>query len=115
MDIGNAVLLGAMVLGLVALMKKLIYGTKEERIVVGVVFIAALISVFLLRQSVWASEQIVDGHKLSELDAWSCVVVVVMIASLASSGWEGLTALKNIGQNQVKAPNLSGIDGPKVK
>lgn len=115
MDLANAAILGAVVLGLVAYAKKLIFGTNQERIVVFSSFVIAVISVFLVRQSVWAKEQIIGGQSLKNLDVWSCFVIVVFVIGIASTAWEVLGAVKNIGQNQVKAPNLSGIDGPKVK
>lgn len=115
MDFANAALLVAMVFGLAAQAKKLIYGTNPERVVIGAVYGVALVSVFLLRQSVWAKEQVVGGHALAGLDVWSCLVIVVFISAVASAGWEALGAVKNIGTNQPRPPNTSGIGGPKAK
>lgn len=115
MNFANAALLIAMVFGLTALVKKLIYGTQAERVVIGVVFGVALVCVFLMRQSVWAKEQVIGDHPLDKLDWASCLVIVVFLAGVAAAGWEALGAVKNIGQNQPQPPNTSGIGGVKAK
>lgn len=114
-QLASAVVLGLVVLGLVSEAKKLIYGTKHEKVVVVLAFVISTIAVFLVGASVWAHKQVLLGEHLDTLDVASKFVVVVVVWGIAGVSWEGLGALKNIGQNQPQYPSSTGIGGPLSK
>ncbi len=100
MDFGNAALLIFVLLGLVAELKSLVWGTNKERATIGIVNAAAIVTVFLVAESAWGNEQIIGGQQLGLLGWASRLLVAVVIGGGASGLWQGFDTIKNVGQNQ---------------
>lgn len=108
MDLTRAVILLAVVGGIVELVKALLGDrAKNPRVLVGVVIVASFGATFLLRYSVWAHDQVVNGKALDTLNTGSLIVVAIMVAAAESVVFLGgkavLGAVANIGQNQPTA------------
>lgn len=99
MDVGSAAVLGAVVLGLVSLARSLILGTNQDRVVAVVALVVSVVAVILVAASDFAGEQIVLDRPLSSLNGASQLVVALLLAGVASAGWQGLKAVSNIGEN----------------
>jgi len=99
-DIGSAVVLGLVLTGLVTLARTFVEGPNKSRIVAGLCLVLSVIAVLLVSASDFASEQVVLERSLDSLNVFSQLVVAVLLAGVASGIWEGLTAIKNIGENQ---------------
>lgn len=99
-DFGNAALLIASVLGLVALVKALM--DPASRIAVAIVVLASFLATFVLSGTVWAHEQVIGGQALDKLGTDDKIVVAFFLAGAASGLWEGLRAVKNIGETVTK-------------
>jgi drug/metabolite transporter (DMT)-like permease len=100
MDIGSAVVLGLVIAGLVALARTLVEGTNPERITVLICLVIGIAAVLLVGASDFADTQIVLDKPLSELNFWSQILVGILAAGLASLTWQGVKAIRNIGDNQ---------------
>lgn len=98
-DISSAVILGLVVLGLIAIAKTLYEGSARDRIIVAICFLVSLVTVVLVAASDFASEQVVLDRPLSTLNFGSQLVVVILLTGTASAAYEGLKAVKNIGEN----------------
>src|SRR4051812_42398118 len=98
-DPTTAVLLAGVVLGLASLAKKLWLGTNHERGVVGIVVACSIAAVFLLHYSTIGGAEKVLGHRIDRLSIDDLLVVAVFVSAWASTGWEILGAVKNVGQN----------------
>lgn len=104
-DLGSAVVLGLVVMGLVAMVHTLIYGPGPDRVKVVACLVVAFIAVVLVAASDFANEQVVLNRKLDSLNFWSQMVIVLLVAGVASAVWNiGVKAISNIGQNQPKYP-----------
>lgn len=106
MNFGNAVMLGAAVLGLIDLAKTGVWGTNKQRITLSIVLGASFGAVFLMRYTAWAHEQVIGDKPLDELGIASLVLVSFFMAGSASAGWKVLGAVTSIGQNQPEQSNL---------
>lgn len=98
-DIGSAVVLGLVLMGLVALAKTLIDGPGRDRIIVLVCFVVAFIAVMLVAASDFAHEQVVLDRTLDSLNFWSQLVIVVLLTGLASAAWQGIKAVSRVGSS----------------
>jgi cell division protein FtsW (lipid II flippase) len=90
-------------LGLVSLAKSLAFGTNRDRIVAGLTIVIAVVAVLLVAASDFGHTQVVLDVPLDSMNFWSQLVVAVILAGLGSGVWQGLAAVKNVGQNQVAA------------
>lgn len=96
-DIGNAVVIGLVLAGLVALAKSLIYGTMQDRVIAVACLVVSFITVVLVAASDFAGEQVLLEHKLSSLNFASQLVIVLLLAGVASGTWQGFKALSHVG------------------
>ncbi len=101
LDLGQAVVLGLVLIGLAQLALSLIKGPNDKRIVAGVSLVISIIAVQLVAASDFASEQIVLDRPLNSMNFASQLVVSLLAAGIASGVWQiGAKAVSNIGQNQ---------------
>jgi hypothetical protein len=100
MDLGSAAILGAVVVGLVALARSLIFGVNRDRIIAGTCLAIGIGATWLVGASDFASEQVVLDKPLDQLNFWSQMLVGVLVAGVASAGWQGYKAIANVGENQ---------------
>src|SRR5678815_1807122 len=99
LDLGSAVVLGAVVLGLVALARSLIFGTNVDRIVAGVCVVVSVLAVVLVAASDFAHENVVLDRPLDSVNFASQLVIALMLSGFASAGWQALRSVRNIGDN----------------
>lgn len=102
MDLANAALLIAAILGLSSFVKSLAFGTMKDRIVVGCVLVVGFATTFLVGATSWAHEQVIGKVEMAHMSVADKTLVALFAAGAASAAWETLGALKNIGQNQPK-------------
>jgi hypothetical protein len=110
MDFGDAALLTVVLLGLGQQVKNLVFGTWEERKTVLLVLGTALVTVFLVAESAWGNEQIVNGRALDQLGWASLVLIAVVLSGMASTGYEALKQVGNIGQNRLTKVQTKALD-----
>ncbi len=103
-DIGSAVVLGLVLTGLVVLVRSLIYGTNSDRIMVLSCLAVAVVAVQLVAASDFAGEQVVLDRALNSMNFASQLVVSLLLAGIAATAWQGLKAVRNIGENQDAPP-----------
>lgn len=103
-DIGSAVVLGLVLTGLVVLARSLIYGTTTDRVVALVCLAVSVVAVQLVAASDFASEQVVLDRALNSMNFWSQLVVALLLSGIAATVWQGIKAVRNIGQNQDAPP-----------
>lgn len=96
-DIGSAVVLGLVVVGLVSLVKSLVYGTTQDRVITVACLVVAFIAVMLVAASDFAREQVVLDRTLDSLNFWSQMVIVLLLAGTASGIWQGYKAVSRVG------------------
>jgi hypothetical protein len=99
-DLGNAIVLGLLVAGLVSLVKTLVEGDHKARVTVLACLGVSIVAVFLAAASDFSHEQVLLNTPLDEMNVWSQLIVAVLLAGLASGIWQGFQAVKNIGYNQ---------------
>lgn len=109
-DLESALILGLVVLGLVSQVRSVVYGDKSDRISVAACFAVSLVAVLLVAASDFAHEQVVLDRPLDSLNFWSQLVIVVLVAGIASAAWQAYKKVGNVGQNEVKA-----VDPNKVR
>jgi hypothetical protein len=98
-DLGSAVVLGLVLIGLVQLVMSVLDPTK--RLVALVSLAVAIVAVQLVAASDFASEQVVLDRPLNSMNFASQLVVSLLAAGIASGVWQiGAKAVSNIGQNQ---------------
>lgn len=110
MDFGQAAILVVIFLGLIAEAKALVWGDTKQRITVGLVNVVAVVTVFLVAETVWGDTQVVGGQKLGLLDWASKLLVAIVLGGGASGLWEGFTTFKNFGQNQLTDVQKQALD-----
>jgi uncharacterized membrane protein len=98
-DIGSAVILGLVLMGLIDVARTLVEGPNKSRIQVAVVIVVCAVTVLLVAASDFAHEQVVLNRPLDSLNFASQMVIVVLLIGLASAAWKGIKAVSNIGQN----------------
>lgn len=113
MDLGNAALLGLMVFVGTEFARRLFpIIDRNPRIKVAVVLLLSFGVVFLVRETVWAKEQVIGSHPLDTLSAWDVIVVALFLAAIATGINVGLSAVRNIGQNQPPGDKPGGNPAP---
>ena len=103
MNLANAALLIAAVLGLSSFAKSLAFGTKRERITVGCVLAVGIAATFLVGGTSWAHEQVIGNVQMAHMSVADKLLVALFAAGAASAAWETLGAIKNVGQNKPEA------------
>lgn len=103
MNVANAALLIAAVLGISSLVKSAVFGTMKDRVVVGCVTGVGLASTFLVGATSWAHEQVIGNVEMAHMSVADKVLVALFAAGAAAAAWETLTAFKNMGQNQLSS------------
>lgn len=111
MDLGSAVVVGLVLTGLVALARSLIEGpTNKDRLTVVVCLALGIGTVLLVGASDFASEQVLLDKPLDTLNVWSQILLGVLLAGVASTLWQAVKAVSNVGENQPKTPQaLAGM------
>lgn len=104
LDLGSAAVVGLVVLGLVALARSLIYGTNQDRVIAGVSLVVGIGAVLLVGASDFAHEQVLLDRPLDTLNGWSQVLLGVLVGGVASAGWQGVKAIRNVGENDNTVP-----------
>lgn len=100
LDLTSAVILGAVLLGLISLVYTLVTGTAQQRVTVAICLAVSIVVVLLVGASDFAHEQVVLNRPLDSLSVISQLLVAILLAGIASAMWETLRAAKNIGANQ---------------
>ncbi len=103
-DIGSAVVLGLVLTGLVVLARSLIYGSNSDRVMVGTCLAVSVVAVQLVAASDFAGEQVVLDRALNSLNFASQLVVSLLLSGIAATVWQGVKAVRNIGQNDNPPP-----------
>ena len=99
-DLGRAIVLGLVLIGLTQLILTLWDGPWQKRKVAIIALAASLLAVQLVAASDFASEQILLDRPLNTLNFASQLVISLLAAGTASGVWQiGSKAVKNIGQN----------------
>jgi hypothetical protein len=98
-DIGSAVILGLVAVGLISLLKSLVWGNTYDRLVAVVCVVASVVAVLLVSASDFASEQVVLDRSLESLNFGSQLIVALLLSGLASGTWEAYRSVRNIGEN----------------
>lgn len=105
MDFGHALMVTALLFALVEMTKAVIPAVAiSRRWTILAVLVLAEVSIFGLRYTVWAHEQVVGGHPLDELNFGSLVVAGLFLAAGSSFVAEVIKAIKNVGENQPEKP-----------
>lgn len=110
--LANAGLLAAVVFGATELAKAALptgwfYGSNagtNSRATALLAVVVGQAATFLVGASVWAHEQVIYGHPLDKVNVATKVLVGLLVAAGAAVGERFLNAVRNIGQNQPKAP-----------
>lgn len=97
MDIGSAVVLGLVIMGLVTLARSLIYGSKQDRVIAITCLVLGIVAVLLVGASDFAHENVVLDRPLDTLNFWSQLVVGLLLGGVASAAWTGVKAVSRIG------------------
>lgn len=98
-DLGSAVVLGLVLIGLTQLVMSVLNPTK--RLVAIVSLVVAIAAVQLVAASDFASTEIVLDRALNSMNFASQLVISLLAAGVASGVWQiGAKAVSNIGQNQ---------------
>lgn len=100
LDIGSAVVLGLVLTGLVSLAKTVLEGPPKDRRTVLVCLAVSIVTVQLVAASDFAGEQVVLDRPLNSMNFWSQLVVSLLLVGLASFAWQGVKAVRNVGENQ---------------
>lgn len=103
MDLANAALLIAAVLGLSSLVKSAIFGSQKERLIIICVVGVGLAATFLVGATSWAHEQVIGDVQMAKMSVADKFLIAVFAAGAASAAWETLGAIKSIGYNQPKS------------
>lgn len=103
MDLSKALLLIAAVFGIVELLKAILPAkfTGNSHVTVGLVVLSSIAATFGLANSVWARSQVIGDQHLDQLGTIDLLIVSLFVAGAAAFGSNALTAVKNIGQNQL--------------
>lgn len=100
MDFGNALLVSALVFGLVMWVKRAFPKVDASvQLTILVIILSAQAAVWLLRYTVWAHEQVIGGHPLDELNFGSVVAAGIFLALGSTVLDQGVKMISNIGQN----------------
>jgi hypothetical protein len=101
LDLGQAIVLGLLVVGLIALVKSLVFGpTHRDRLLAVLSLVVSFVAVVLIAASDFAHEQVVLDRPLDSLNFASQMVVVILLAGLASGLWQiGAKAVSKIGSS----------------
>lgn len=110
MNLANAALLIAAVLGLAAQARTLKDGTNSDRATVAIVDVVALLAVFLVGATSWAHTQVIGNVEMAHMSVADKVLVALFAAGAASAAWETLGAVKNIGAPQPTKTQQDAID-----
>lgn len=110
-DIGSAVVLGLVLMGLVAMARALVLGPNADRLKVVICLVVSVVAVLLVAASDFAHEQVVLDRALDTLNFWSQMVVALLLAGIASASWQGVKAVRSIGQNY---PDAVVVEKPVV-
>lgn len=105
MDVGNAVLVVAGVMGIVSLVTRLfprLLDFRDGSVVILVAVVIAIGVLFLARETVWASEQVLGGKPLDALDAWSVVFAGLLLGLGSTALDRTLKSVSNIGENAAR-------------
>lgn len=108
-DLAQATVLVAAIVGLVSIARSVVFGIARERLMAAVVLVVALLAVILTAESDWGNDQVVLGKHLDKLSVVSLILLALILAGNASTLWEVLTSVRNIGSNQVKPPVVRPI------
>lgn len=110
MDLANAALLIATVVGIASQLKVVAFGTWHDRTKVGIVNGAAFAAVFLVGATAWADEQVIGDVTLAVMSVGDKILVAVFASGAASAAWEALGAIKSIGQNPLTDTQRDALD-----
>jgi hypothetical protein len=110
MDFGQAALLVFVLLGVIAEVKSLVWGSNKERITIAIVNASAIAVVFLVAETKWGDTQIIGGQNLGLLDWASKLLIAIVLGGGASGLWQGFDTLKNVGQNQLTPIQKQALD-----
>lgn len=110
MDLANAALLIATVIGLVSLARTVKDGTAADRWNVGIVLGMAIGAVFLVGATAWAHTQVIGDVRMDDMSVADKVLVALFAAGAASTGWETIKAVKNIGVPMPSKAQQDAID-----
>ena len=113
MDFESAAFLLVVLTGLSQLVKKLVFGTPQERKIALTVLATCVATVMMVGESAWGNDNLVAGHSLGALDIISRLLVAVVLTGGATTIWEGLGDVSNIGENfrkvQVNIPQTENV------
>jgi len=100
----EAVILMALVFGAVHLERKLLPASvqPDSRLAVALVMVTGIAGTFLLRESVWANEQVLGGQQLDQLSGWDTLLAGIFVGFGATAIDQVQRAVRNIGENQPK-------------
>lgn len=97
-DLGSAVVLGLVIVGLVSLVYSLIYGDKAARVKAVVCLVVAIVAVSLVGASDFGHENVVLDRPLDTLNFASQMIVALLASGVASGVWQiGAKALSRVG------------------
>lgn len=99
-ELGSALVLGLVVVGLISLAKAIVDGPNRTRVIVLICLVISFVTVVLVAASDFAHEQVILKRTLDSMNFASQMIVVVLLTGLAAGIWEGFTTIKNIGHNQ---------------
>jgi Flp pilus assembly pilin Flp len=98
MDFGQAALLVGATYGLTKWVTAL-FPKIPSQLKPPLAMIIAIGSVFLVGETVWSNDQVIQGHSLEGLDSWSKLFVGILLGLGAVVLDTGFKTLRNIGQN----------------
>ena len=104
MELTGLVVVGAAILGLVSIARTMVEGTNRERVTAALCLVIAIGAVMLVGASDFAETEVVLDKPLNALNGASQVLLGVLLAGTASAAWQGLKAVRNIGENAPDAP-----------
>ena len=114
-ELGQAVVLGAVLIGLTQLVMSLIKGPGPSRLVAVVSLVVSIVGVQLVAASDFAETQIVLDRPLNSLNFASQLVIALLAAGTASGLWQIVPkAVKNIGANFDRGQNVPPNELPKA-
>lgn len=108
--LGGALVLGLVLTGVVKLVHDAVFGDTIARLKVAICVIVAVVVVLLISASDFASETVILKKSLASLNVWSQLVIALLVAGVASTIWQTLGAVRNVGENEVKRPTLAPRD-----
>lgn len=104
-NLGSAIVLGLVIMGLVSMVHTLVYGPNSDRVKVGACLGVSFLAVVLVAASDFAHQQIILDRPLDSMNFWSQMVIVFLAAGIASGVWQvGPKAISNIGIPMPKYP-----------